>query len=369
VASGDVDGDGRPELIAASGATVKAFSRDGATAASFPTGDAGQVAVTAADVDGDGRAEVITISEETGVVRIFASDGVQRSAFATGIRNGSVAAGDVDRDGTPEIVVGDGPFVRIFRPDGTLLTSFRASDGDTPTPVSVAVGDVNDDGRAEIVTGAEGEVRMFSEIGLQVYPAFRPYVGYTGPLSVAAGDTNEDGYADVVTARADSPELKIYSLISGTASAIASFSAFGAGSGNPPSLTTADTNQNGAAEVVAGSPTGGEVRLLYGFRDCPVQPDGWHVYDSLHPETYLPPYEFGISPGFDRAVTLPNVPTTPRDLVRWSQDIADLNSTAFPWHLILTFNEWGEGTSVESAQEWATPSGYGAYLDALHEAP
>jgi hypothetical protein len=37
-----------------------------------------------------------------------------------------------------------------------------------------------------------------------------------------------------------------------------------------------------------------------------------------------------------------------------------------PWQLVTTFNEWGEGTAVESATEWASPSGYGAYLDALH---
>ena len=51
------------------------------------------------------------------------------------------------------------------------------------------------------------------------------------------------------------------------------------------------------------------------------------------------------------------------------QKLYDMNGTSLPWHLVLTFNEWGEGTSVESAQEWATPSGYGAYLDALHNAP
>jgi hypothetical protein len=33
---------------------------------------------------------------------------------------------------------------------------------------------------------------------------------------------------------------------------------------------------------------------------------------------------------------------------------------------VLTFNEWGEGTSVEPGDAWQTPSGYGAYLDALH---
>jgi hypothetical protein len=37
-----------------------------------------------------------------------------------------------------------------------------------------------------------------------------------------------------------------------------------------------------------------------------------------------------------------------------------------PLQLVTTFNEWGEGTAVESATEWASPSGYGAYLDALH---
>jgi hypothetical protein len=37
------------------------------------------------------------------------------------------------------------------------------------------------------------------------------------------------------------------------------------------------------------------------------------------------------------------------------------------FQLITSFNEWGEGTSVESASQWASSSGYGAYLDALHD--
>jgi hypothetical protein len=36
------------------------------------------------------------------------------------------------------------------------------------------------------------------------------------------------------------------------------------------------------------------------------------------------------------------------------------------FQLVTTFNEWGEGTAVESARQWQTASGYGAYLDALH---
>jgi hypothetical protein len=34
---------------------------------------------------------------------------------------------------------------------------------------------------------------------------------------------------------------------------------------------------------------------------------------------------------------------------------------------VISFNEWGEASSIESATEWATPSGFGAYLDVLHD--
>ena len=37
-----------------------------------------------------------------------------------------------------------------------------------------------------------------------------------------------------------------------------------------------------------------------------------------------------------------------------------------PFQLITTFNESGEDTRVESATEWQSASGYGAFLDALH---
>lgn len=58
-----------------------------------------------------------------------------------------------------------------------------------------------------------------------------------------------------------------------------------------------------------------------------------------------------------------------RDVGRWRASIAGMVASGVPLQLITTFNEWGEGTAVESADEWASPSGYGLYLDALHEVP
>jgi hypothetical protein len=36
------------------------------------------------------------------------------------------------------------------------------------------------------------------------------------------------------------------------------------------------------------------------------------------------------------------------------------------FQLVTTFNEWGEGTAVESARQWQSVSGDGSYLDTLH---
>ncbi len=379
VAAGDVDGDGRAELITAPGPgaspVVKVFRRDGSLIASFAPGTAQGISLAAADLDGDGKAEVITGSDANGIIHVFDivnGGAVERASFATGLPGTRVATGDVNGDGRPEIVAAatsGPPMVKVFDASGNQLSSFLASESGAG-PVSIAVGNVIHTGSADIVIGVQDEVRIVDESGAEVYPAFRPYADGGGEISVAAGDTNGDGRADVVTDGASAP-VRIFSLLGSSATQFAQFAAFDPSFQGSVSLAAADTNGNGTAEVIAGAPPGhgGEVRLLYGFRDCADQPDGWHSYDSAHPESYLPPYQFGVSPGFERVLVRPGDPSLMRDPTRWDQDVADMNASPLPWHLVLTFNEWGEGTAIESAQEWATPSGYGAYLDALHNAP
>ena len=75
-------------------------------------------------------------------------------------------------------------------------------------------------------------------------------------------------------------------------------------------------------------------------------------------------YSYAISPGFNKADE--GSARLGRDLARFQQNVRDMVASAEPWQLVTTFNEWGEGTSVESAAEWASASGHGKYLDALH---
>jgi hypothetical protein len=107
------------------------------------------------------------------------------------------------------------------------------------------------------------------------------------------------------------------------------------------------------------------LKAFDGFRSCSMQPEGWHQYSAALGQYSLEPDSFMISPGFDE-LSEPVVRLS-RDLIRWRGDVAAMVASGARWQLVLSFNEWPEGTSVESAREWATPSGFGAYLDVLHD--
>src|SRR5215207_11039109 len=109
------------------------------------------------------------------------------------------------------------------------------------------------------------------------------------------------------------------------------------------------------------------LKVFTGFRTCAVQPDGWHQYGPATASSHQKGYSYSISPGFWRADE--TAPRLGRDLARWTSGVAAMASSGERWQLVTTFNEWGEGTSVEGAAEWSTSSGFGAYLDALHAVP
>lgn len=106
------------------------------------------------------------------------------------------------------------------------------------------------------------------------------------------------------------------------------------------------------------------LKVFSGYRTCARQPDGWHQYGPASADSPQPGYSYSISPGFYKG-TEPG-PRLARDVAAWAGSVRSMVGSGAPWQLITTFNEWGEGTSVESATEWETGSGFGAYLDALH---
>jgi hypothetical protein len=106
------------------------------------------------------------------------------------------------------------------------------------------------------------------------------------------------------------------------------------------------------------------LKVFGGYQNCARQPAGWHQYGPATAADKQGRYSYTISPGFSKVGESPRLA---RDLARWQENVRAMVASGAQFQLITTFNEWGEGTSVESAQEWASLSGYGTYLDVLHD--
>ncbi|MCH8049150.1 S8 family serine peptidase [Patescibacteria group bacterium] len=156
IAVGDVDGDGIAEIVTALGPggapQVRVFEADGVQIAeidayeeSFDLG----LNVATGDVDKDGREEIVLGADAGGKpeVRVFRLNGeligeflAYDENFSGGVR---ISVGDTDGDGLAEIVTGagpgGGPHVRLFNADGELRGQFFAHDEAFRGGVNVAV--------------------------------------------------------------------------------------------------------------------------------------------------------------------------------------------------------------------------------------
>jgi len=175
----------------------------------------GGVRVALGDVNGDGTADIVCGAGPGGGPQVTVFDGVTfqpiMSFFALppGFTGGVfVAAGDVNGDGRADVICGagrgGGPQVTITSGrDGSLLGSFFAFVPSFVGGVTVAAGDINGDGRADIICGAGAgggpQVAVFSGSNLVPLASFFALPpGFTGGVFVAAGDVNGDGRADII---------------------------------------------------------------------------------------------------------------------------------------------------------------------------
>lgn len=119
------------------------------------------------------------------------------------------------------------------------------------------------------------------------------------------------------------------------------------------------------------------LKVFPGFQTDPNQPDSWHQYAPASRSGSTGSYYYFVSPGFwlddGSAERLPRNPADFENAVKQM-----VNSSA-KWKLIETWNEWGEGTSVEPGEQVKTnpttnkdevdPNGYqfkNLYVDILN---
>lgn len=158
-----------------------------------------------------------------GPVKITNQDGKKDTEFqAYGNFKGSInfAAGDINGDGTQEIITaagsGGGPHIKIFNVKGELLRQFFAFKNNFRGGVNIASADINNDGSDEIIAveaqGGDSEVKIFNGRG-QFLGSFYAYDSkFRGGLNIAAGDLDGDGQAEIITGLAAGkiPEIRIF---------------------------------------------------------------------------------------------------------------------------------------------------------------
>ena len=110
-----------------------------------------------------------------------------------------------------------------------------------------------------------------------------------------------------------------------------------------------------------------DAQVFAGDRSCPVQASGWHQYSPAARSDEQAGYSYTISPGFWKYDE--TRPRLARSVTAFRSAVAAMVASKEPFQLVTTFNEWNEGTAVEPATAWASPSGYGQYLDVLHAYP
>ncbi len=214
VAAGDVNGDGKIDIITAAGPSggphLKVFdAKSGTEIGGFFSADPtfnGGLYVTTGDVDGDGRADII-VSTDTGggprvtvfkynlvtggfdnIVDFFAYD----LSFDKGVR---IAAGDIDGDGKADIITaaghGGGPHVKVFSGADLLagnytspIRSFMAGSPDDARGLFVAAGHITSKTSTDIIvsTGASATptVRVYNGQTLELVEAIIPGNGQGG---------------------------------------------------------------------------------------------------------------------------------------------------------------------------------------------
>jgi hypothetical protein len=188
----------------------------------------GGVRVAVANLFGDGASYVITAPGPgaSPEIRIFeaATGRLIRSflAYDAGFQGGVyIAVGDVNGDGTADIITGadagGGPHVKVFNGrTGSVLYSFMAYDPGFGGGVRVAAGDIDGDGKADIITGAGPgggpHVKVFSGANGAMIRSFFAYASsFTGGVYVAAGDTTGHGRADIITGAGAASHVEVFS--------------------------------------------------------------------------------------------------------------------------------------------------------------
>ena len=164
-----------------------------AAQATFSTGT-NPYSVTLGDVDGDGKLDIVTANQNSTNVSVLLGIGNgnfgAQANFATGSNPISVTLGDVNADGKLDIITANqnSTNVSVLLGIGNGNFGAQANFATGNTPRSVTLGDVNADGRLDIITAnaSDSNASVLLGIGDGTFQTQATFATGTSPISVTS---------------------------------------------------------------------------------------------------------------------------------------------------------------------------------------
>jgi hypothetical protein len=350
LAVGDLNGDGRPDIAAVGrlssnvavlfnttdpGASTPNFS----SFTAFPVGSSNR-SVAIGDLNGDGRPDLVVANYNDATVSVLlnttapgavAPSFADKSTFATGRDPYSVAIGDLNGDGKPDLAIANyhSAFISILlntTAPGAAVPSLapqqQANVGFSDA-LSIVIADVNNDGKPDIATAnfRDGNAAVFENLttpGSSTVTFGNPVLQPAGsaPYAVAIADLNGDGRPDVVIANAFSSSLSV--ILNTTAPSA--------------TLVTADTPTFADPQSVSDQPYPGSV----GVAD--LNGDGLPDIAVTNPRNAIVTVLLNnTSPGSSNVSFAPAV-SVPIGASGYFQAIGDLNGDSRPDLVVISFS-------------------------------
>jgi len=177
----------------------------------------------------------------------------------------SVAAGDFNRDGRPDLAVAnyDSNAISILlgSGNGTFAAAVNYVVGGGPQ--AVAIGDFNNDGKADVAVAnfVSNNVSVLLGNGNGTFAMAVGYGVGTGPNGIAIGDFNRDGKTDLAVANYVSNTVSI--MLGNGNGTFAGATNWNAG-GGAASVAVGDFNRDGKADLAVADPNSDQVSILIG---------------------------------------------------------------------------------------------------------
>ncbi len=281
-AAADLDGDGELEVVIAPRGPINqvfAFEKDGTVVEGWPkavaggggSGTAGVLATPAiGDIDADGTPEVVVLTMN-GKLYVWHGDGTAFGEDSTGffvqVPGGtswnlhSPSLADIDNDGKLEIIIGattSPAKLYVYRYDGSVQPGFPVDLDDHAIGASIAVADfLPDVSGLEMAVATAGTMFLVTASGeiASGWPVEFPFSGYSHYVNPSAADVDGDGEVEIIINACD--KIIAYDP---DGQIVAGFPIQTDG-GGPSSVTVGDIEGDGTVEFFRGT----DACLLFGL--------------------------------------------------------------------------------------------------------